>query len=408
VTEPGSTGNKNLQDNSTAVPPAGSGPRAAEMLLAEVLLSEDLGGQSVLSIGSGSGFIPLKALRNGAIRVAVVDANRHTIGAARAAAQTAGFSPEFIDGKWDDVCAGIGEFDTIVCSLRPPAIRDPFAAIGHMMTRTRKRLIIEFDCPRRSDGVAYALALLAGNQPLVWLPKPAKPGRVLHRPFLFTAAAVRHLFAYHSTLFEPIRILWPNSAGRFVIEARRRRVRNLLVVAGPTSSGKSTFASRLAADSRLRDDFGLSGDWTHIRGRDVAHLPTGDIENLIVELDLMAVERGDIASFDDIPQFQILRAAENLQVLTMIPVHPPGNIRMSGKEIGRLNQKCGALGEALVGFYRRQGDGRRVRQLYAAWFDWARQRGAHEMRLIVNDFTDFVPLPVSEFDRAFDRALTRS
>lgn len=383
-------------------------PDPGEAFLAEVVFAESIAGQTVLTIGSGSGLILLCALEKGATKAAMVDANRLNIEVARAAGRLAGFSPEFNFGKWEDIFAGIGDFDNIVVSLRPPTVRDPITAIRQMMARARKRLIIEFDCPMWGDGLAYVLALLAKAQPLVWLPKPSKPGRVVHRPFLFTPAAIKHLFGYHSTLFEPIRISWPDGGGRFIVEAHRRRVRNLLVVAGPSSSGKSTFATRLADEPGLRKEFGLSGEWQHIRGRDVARLPAGDIENLIVELDLMAVERGDVGSFDDIPQFQILRAAENLKVLTMLPVHPPGNIRMSAKEISRLSEKCGALGEALAGFYRRQGDGELVRQLYAAWFDWAKQRGAGGMLLIVNDFADFLPLPIGEFDRAFDRALNRS
>jgi hypothetical protein len=378
------------------------------MFRAEILLSESLSGQSVLSIGPSSGLIPLKALQNGAIQVVVIDANPQTIEAARVSVQSAGFSPEFINGKWDEVYAGIGDFDTIVCSLRPPAIDNPIAAIRHLMARARKRLIIEFDYPKRGDGIAHALALFARRQPLVWLPKPAKPGRVLHRPFLFTPAAIRHFFSYHSTLFEPISIQWPNSEGRFVIEGRRRRVRNLLVVAGPSSSGKSTFARRLANSSTLRGEFSLSGGWQHIRGRDVAHLPAGNIENLIVELDLMAVERGGPMSFGDIPQFQILHAAENLKVITILPVHPPDAVRMSAKEINRLLEKCGDLGEALLAFYRRHGDGVLIRQLYAAWFEWAAQRSGREMQLVVNDFADFTTLPVGEFDHAFDQALNRN
>lgn len=401
-------GKTSLQDSSTNVRFAESPVNTAEMFRAEILFSENLSGQSVLSIGPSSGFIPLKSLLNGAIQVVVIDANPQTIEAARVSVQSAGFSPEFISGKWDEVYAGIGDFDTIICSLRPPTIDNPIAAIRHMMARARKRLVIEFDYPKRGDGIAHALALLAKRQPLVWLPKPAKPGRVLHRPFLFTPAAIRHFFSYHSTLFEPISVQWPNSEGRFVIEARRRRVRNLLVVAGPSSSGKSTFARKLIGDSTLRGNFGLSGGWQHIRGRDVAHLPAGAIENLIVELDLMAVERGGPMSFNDIPQFQILRAAENVKVVTMLPVHPPDAVQMSTKEINRLIKKCGDLGEELLAFYRHHGDCVPIRQLYAAWFDWATQRGAREMRLVVNDFADFVMLPVGEFDHAFERALNRN
>ena len=122
----------------------------------------------------------------------------------------------------------------------------------------------------------------------------------------------------------------------------------------------------------------------------------------------MAVGRDDPGSFNDIPQFQILHAAENLRIITMLPVHPLAEVRMKAKEISRLIRKCGKLSEVLVTFYRHQGDGMLVRQLYAAWFDWAAQRNPSEMQCIVNDFANFVPLPLAEFDGAFDRTLNRS
>ena len=399
-----------MTETRASAAPKRPGPDADpnEAILVEALLAESVAGQSVLNIGSDRGRLPLLALEKGAAKVTMLNANRLNLDAARDAARSAGFSPDYIFGKWEAVCGGIGAYDVIVCSLTANAARDPVATIRQMMARTRKRLIIAADCYKWGDGIPYALALLNRVQPMIWLPKPEKPGRLPHRSFLFNPAAIRSLFTFQSTLFEPIRVLRRPRAGRFVVEARRRHVHNLVVIAGPSSAGKSTFIKSLTGDPNLRREFGLSGEWKFIRGRDVAHLPAGNIENMLVELDLMAVERGDLAGFDDIPQFQILRAAENLKVLTILPLHPKGQIRMSLKEIDRLGRRCGALGESLINFYTHQGDSTLVRHLYAAWFDWVTLGGAREMRIIVNDFVSFVSRPIEDFDRLFDGALARA
>lgn len=381
-------------------------PDRDEARLIEALLAESIEGQSVLCIGTRRGLVGLHAKANGAAQVTTVEANRYNIEDARELARASGLAQELIHGKPEDACTGDRAFDVVIGSLPATGARDPLLWISRMMSAARVRLVVEVDCPRWSDR-GSALALLNWMRPAVWLPRPAKPGRQLKRAFLFTPAAIFNHFKYYTGAFEPVETRHHRECGTLMVSARRRVIRNLLVVTGPSSSGKSTLAQRLLSDPACREDFGIEGDWKFIRGRNVVHLEPGPIENLIVELDLMAVERNDPGCFDEIPQFHILRAARNISVLTVLPVNEPGRMPMSPKEARRIVRKCGRLGAALSDYYAHRGDGRLLRELYQSWFDWLARRGSIDTRLVINNYEEYRHFPQEEFDRAFSDAVRR-
>jgi hypothetical protein len=97
------------------------------------------------------------------------------------------------------------------------------------------------------------------------------------------------------------------------------------------------------------------------------------------------------ADFGDIPQFHILRCAERLSVLTILPRPPRGHMPMTAAEAERAARKCGQLGEALVDFYAGRAGGAPIYHLYQAWFDWVGALGPQAMQLVINDYSGFQP-----------------
>jgi hypothetical protein len=356
-----------------------------------------LTGQTVLHIAGSNARFGLHVLQAGAAQVSILAANRLTLEVASAEAAAAGLRPELIHGRLDRGILQGRAFDVIVCCLPDCLAGDPLAWLYPMMASAGRRLIAVVDAPGKGEN-GYGLARLLAWLPLAWLPRPAKPGRRLRRGFLMTPAAVRNILRYHGGAFEPASVSRSPEAGRLIVEARRRTIRHLVVVAGPSSSGKSTFAQRLVSNAQTRARFGLAGDWRHVRGRDVVNLAPGPFDNLIVELDLMAVETGDLADFDDIPQFHIARCAGRLTVLTVMPQPPHGHVAMTPAEAARAVRKCGRLGQALADFYAGKDDGGLVRRLYRAWFDWAAALGPAEMKLVVNDYSEFRQIPTEQLD----------
>jgi hypothetical protein len=191
-----------------------------------------------------------------------------------------------------------------------------------------------------------------------------------------------------------------------VVEARRRSIRNLIAVAGPTSAGKSTFVRRLLADNTLREKLSLpAGNWIVVKGKDVASLPAGQLQNVLVEFDLLSVSRAEVQSCERNPSFHILQTAENALALTVIPPAGRLNEQMRDKEIKRLYRKaCVPMTRALLALYQGTGGQEPIRALYKTWIDYALRNGIRreQQRLVVNTFHDYVIEPLDKFDTVFD------
>lgn len=366
---------------------------AEEALLFDLWRRDAAPDETLLHVAGHGAALAMRAVEAGAGQVILQSANR-----AVCAAATADNRCEVIESPFDGSQPRPLSAATVICSLGDCAASDPLLWIDRLMQVAQRRVIVSIETPAAQD-FGFVLTPLLSRLPLMWLPRPAKPGRLLRRAALLTPAAIRHAFKYRSSAFEPVKLTNSPIRGRIIAEARRRSIGELVVVAGPSSSGKSTFATRLATDEAFRRQFGLAGEWRYVRGRDVVDLEAGPIPKLIVELDLMAVETGDIGAFGAIPQFHILHCAASLRLFTLLPRPQADKPPMSPAEQARAAVKCGRLGEALAAFYRRQGGGGAIRALYESWFDWSGRLAPRETRLVLNDYSAFREITRAELDR---------
>ncbi|WP_137388682.1 methyltransferase domain-containing protein [Rhodoligotrophos defluvii] len=378
--------------------------------LTDIIFSEPVVGQRILDIGSFYGYFCIEALRRGASEAVGLDTNAERVRRATELADCVGLSPEYLQEDFETWDSQGRQFDIVLCLNVLHHMYDAVHALRKIMKIARRRIILEVAAPSsatRGRKWLNPLSLLASHLPLIQLAPPKDRGRMSGRTFFFTPAAMKLLFNAHTSLFEPITVTKSPFKGRFIVEARKRQIKNLVVVAGPTSCGKSTFAERLLADDQLQTSVGVAkGDWLHIKGRDIENLAPGAMENVLLELDLFSAVRNELRPFTHQPRFELIKVAEQLNVLTLVPGRPGLQQRISPEEITRLRAKSGApMTDALQSLYSGHGGGDPIREVYSAWFDFvAKAEAPHRQhRLVINNLENYAVAPLDQFDQAFDR-----
>lgn len=398
---------EDLRYQAMDLPGGFSTPGHERAYLNDIIFAKSLEGQSLLDIGTFLGYFCIEALRHGAETATGVDANRESLRKARELAEILGYSPEYVLGDFETMDFGQKKYDVVLGLNVLHHMFDAVHSLRKMMDLARRRVILEVATLSWRDykhNWFNPLSLAIGGMPVIHMGHPKRPGLLPSRTFLFTPAAMRLLFNVHSCLFEPIRVIKSPFKGRFIVEAQRRQIRNLVIVAGATSSGKSTYAKRLMQDAEARCEAGMAeAEWLHVRARDLDSLPTGPLENVLLELDLFSAVRSELIAFDRHPLFQIFDAAENLALLTIVP--PLGRKQMSETEIRRLRKKVGKLfADELAARYEGSREGALLKQVYEAWFAHSAKADIASLthRLVVNDWQSFRLEPLQHFHALYD------
>jgi SAM-dependent methyltransferase len=292
--------------------------------LNEAIFAGGVDAQSVLDIGCNLGYFCLEALRRNAASATGIDPDTTTIGQAREIARLSGLAPDYVCGDFEDWDWQGRGFDTVLCLNVLHHLYDPVGAIRKMIRLARRRIVIEFARPTAWDLFKRSgnpLLAAASSSPVIVLGDPSKK-HPMSRSFLFTGRALEILFNGHTELFEPL-ILSPSPfKGRQVAVANRRRIRHLLVVAGPTSSGKSTLIDRLRSDTALRSQFGLGGGDPVFALDQKTPLPTGPLDEVVLHYDVLRPYRRSIKTYARDPRCDFLEAADRITFITLMsPAH---------------------------------------------------------------------------------------
>jgi 2-polyprenyl-3-methyl-5-hydroxy-6-metoxy-1,4-benzoquinol methylase len=224
---------------------------------ARAILPDDLSGASVLDIGCNFGFFCFEAAKRGASRVLGIDVDPENIRKARLLADCLGLDVEFalLDIEVDSLNE---RFDHVLCLNVLHHLRNPLASIEHLIEMTTGRLVLEVaglgNHDRRKLGVPFLRYLSLRNSPVIYVGKNGTSGRPPNtgkragfsgQKFFFTQDAILHLLQYQRCVFARVCAIPSQHKGRFTVIAEKRRIEDLIVIAGPTSSGKSTLIDRL-------------------------------------------------------------------------------------------------------------------------------------------------------------------
>jgi len=221
------------------------------------ILPEDLSGASVLDIGCNFGFFCFEAAKRGATRVLGIDVDPENIRKARLLADCLGLNVEFalLDFEVDLLQE---RFDHVLCLNVLHHLRNPLASIDRLIEITTGRLVLEVaglgSHDRRKLGVPFLRYLSLRNSPVIYVGKNGTSGRPPNtgkragfagQKFFFTQDAILHLLQFQRCVFARVSAIPSQHKGRFTVIAEKRRIEDLIVIAGPTSSGKSRLIERL-------------------------------------------------------------------------------------------------------------------------------------------------------------------
>ena len=338
--------------------------------LNEAIFAGGVEGRSVLDIGCNLGYFCIEALRRNAASATGIDPDATTIRQAREIARLSGLAPEYVCGDFENA-SWHRSFDTVLCLNVLHHLYDPVGAIRKMIRLARGRIVIEFARPTAWDLFKRSgnpLLAAAASSPVIVLGDPSKK-HPMSRSFLFTGRALEILFNGHTELFEPL-ILHPSPfKGRQVAVANRRRIGHLVVVAGPTASGKSTLIDRLRSDASLRSQFGLEGGDVEFAIDHKTQLPNGPLRNVVLHYDLLRPYRRSIKTYARDPRCDFLEVADTISVVSLMPGREVLRRRLgAGAEGSRW--RGGKLSERHQELYDRYGEADFLQGWYEQWFQF--------------------------------------
>jgi hypothetical protein len=215
--------------------------------------------------------------------------------------------------------------------------------------------------------------------------------------YFFTPAAIQRILGSQRALFAKIEILPSSHKQRFIVVATRRRIGTLVIVSGPTSSGKSTFLTRFAegklppalsaelpASSRGWPMTGASRLLLSQHG-EASSLPPRDLEGAVLHYDILRPFSTGCQAYARDQALDLISCADKVVVVVL----KPGLERLSRQlHEGEIAVKPGksvlARLAAAAGLKRRKRRHRHLAGLYTqpGWVDgWYARWEAHIRRV---------------------------
>lgn len=257
-----------------------------------LILPPDLSGKSILDVGCRYGYFSFEAAKRGARRVLAVDFDDDALRKAEKLKQVIGTDVEF--RKLDITRQVVDEqFDVVLCLNILHHLPDPIGTLNDLVEMTRERLVLEvaglggrdakkmFHRRTPATWTLHPLPLLQpilDRLPLIML---GSTDRMFEANFFFSRVAIERLLVHQKNLFWKVTTVASPFKGRFICIAEKLRIDSLLIVAGPSASGKSRLISKLAAGGQPdldalvanRDDPWVEGLPNHIADLPQPHVP---------------------------------------------------------------------------------------------------------------------------------------
>jgi len=261
---------------------------------AEIVFHQDVRGKSVLDVGCDIGYFCFEAVKRGAKKVVGVDVDPYRITVAKKLAKYLNAPVEFrvMDIEKQEFNE---EFDIVICLNVLHHLKDPILALDKLAKITREVLILEVAGINRRDmakiGIGRVKTLLFQKNPIIVVSRDGLSGKCTSQKFFISKEALKNLLLYHRNNFAKIDIIDSEFKNRYIAIGYKRKINKLLLIAGPTSVGKTTLIRRIlkGEEMELIRRLGLDdiSNWRAVDADQLDGLDEKYIENLILHYDIL-------------------------------------------------------------------------------------------------------------------------
>jgi 2-polyprenyl-3-methyl-5-hydroxy-6-metoxy-1,4-benzoquinol methylase len=355
---------------------------------ARQIFPDRLDGQSVLDIGSSLGFFCFEARRRGAERVVGLDFDLDNIRKARLLSEILGLEVEFRPGDLDG--EAIGEsFDHVLCLNVLHHLSDPILSLDKLVAAARRRLVLEVATLGRHDarqlGLGWLAQRLLARSPALVVGRGTAGEGV--RQFYFTPSSVENLLRYRRGCFAKVEILPSGFKERFVVIAHKRRIGELLAIAGPTGCDLADLFRRAAGDA------GRSAAWGEpMRADQYADPAEPERDRLAFFYEIDRPVTTGAGNYSHDPALDVLDTAARRSVLTVWRAPQQVVERLDGA----LSTASGRQRKRLKRLREHYAEPRRLVAQFRSWFSYLDGKGI-EHRVLIED--GGATVPAAEWER---------
>jgi len=301
---------------------------------ARAIFPDDMTGKTVLDLGCKFGFFCFEALKRGAKRAVGVEVDPYSLERARRLADCLGLPATF--ELYDIEQEPIRErFDYVLCLNLLHHLRNPLTALERLAAVTDERLILESATMGRHDRQRLRLSpfetLLLRRRPIVYASRNGTSDKRNVQKFFITPSAIENLLRYQSNAFARVDTHRSEHKNRYISVAHRRRIGELVIVAGATGSGSAALAEQLASGQAPEvAAFAGTGDgsgFTRVDANDFSEFSEPEVDRLILHYDLLRPHRRSAKAHARDEVMDVLRCAQRVTFVTLW--RPPDLLRRS-------------------------------------------------------------------------------
>jgi hypothetical protein len=263
-------------------------------------------------------------------------------------------------------------------------VNDPIATLDKLIQLTDETLILEVASLGARDRRKLRLSPWQ-TWFLARLPVMVVGSRHSDQTFFFTRSGMTNLLKCQRHHFAEVRIMDSEFKDRFIVVARRRRINHLVVVAGPTSAGKSALIKAITSHQlpELVAALGIENlkEWRVADANAVAELSEPYTQGLILHYDFLRPYKRRSRSYRDDKAFHLLEAAREIFFVTLWT--PPPRLERQLLEGELRTPQLRRRHRHLLQIYRQPSE---VLKFYDEWLEFCGTRASKMRKHLVVEF----------------------
>jgi len=370
------------------------------------IFGDDLAGKSVLDVGASLGFFCFEAEKRGATDVVGIDVHPESVRKARLLAEMKGSQAQFVVGNLESTYLD-RKFDQVFCLNVLHHLHDPIAALNRLIDITKEKLILEVATfgahDKRKVGLPAFICNWLSRFPIIFVTATGTRGKREVQRFYMSEKAIFNILKVHRGVFAKVELKPSGHKGRFVAIAHKRQIDHLLVVGGPTSSGKKTIMARFMSNQmpELAKALGTPDATVWGERLNANHLDKPDDQpvrsHVMLHYDIMRPFMRSTRVYERDEAMDLLSCAKRITFLTVATPSERLFKQITAAEIDKKFARSGKAKNRHLRIREMYQDPAKVKEIYSTWIDFTKQHSDTHWMIEMTSPTEFKLFPAEEY-----------